>query len=108
MTFKTIQDRVMARTNLSWIRARDAVKGFINERYHRLQTSIGLGRVRRGTVEFPTVVSTATYTPSSLVKPIQISYPDGNRVLGERTENELREIDPNFSQTGAPELYAVQ
>ena len=107
MTFKNLQDRVMARFNLTSTDARDRIKTFLNERYRRLQTSISLGKVRRSSMTFDTVNGTVEYSPTSVIKIFTISYPAGNRVLEERTLDELRNMDPDRGDTGDPKLYAV-
>lgn len=108
MTFQELQDAVMGRLNLTSPEARTRIKRFLNQRYRNLQTSVGLGKVRRTIGSFNTVNGTDIYTNTQYVKFFQLSYPNGNRVLGERTEDQLREQDPDFSQTGEPRMYAVQ
>lgn len=108
MTFKQIQDRVMARTNLTSADARARVKDFINERLRAAQTSCNLGAVRRTTVTAATVPDTATVTPSNLIKAITIVIPDLNRPLGERSLDQLRTFDAANQWKGAPELWAVK
>ena len=108
MTFKNIQDRVMGRLNLTSAEARTRIKTFINERYRKLQTSVSMGRVRFGTGTFATAAGTFTYTPSSLVKPITLYYTAGNRVLAQKSMDEVRLMDPDASQTGEPEAWVLQ
>lgn len=108
MTFKNLQDRVMGRLNLTSTEARTRIKAFLNERYRKLQTSVGLGRVRFGTVGFNTVAGTFTYSPATLIKPMTIMYPAGNRVLAQKSMDEIRMMDPDSSQTGEPEAFVLQ
>jgi hypothetical protein len=109
VTFKNLQDRVMDRYNLTSSDARTRIKNHLNERYRALVTSVSLGRVRRTPgIALNTVNGTATYTPTNVVKVIQIAYPAGNKVLDERTEDFIRESDPDLSQTGAPDCYVQQ
>jgi hypothetical protein len=107
VTFVEIQDAVMGRFDLTTSVARTRVKARINERYRELVTSLGLGKVRRATSTFATVDGTTTYTPTNLIKPFTVTYTAGNRVLLERTEAQIREQDPDISQTGAPRYYVV-
>ena len=88
---------------------------FVNERYHELQTELGLGLVRRGSITIYTVASTAVYnttdtapTPDvDVVKPIIVSLPEENRVLDQKTIEQLRLLDPDFSQEGTPLCFAI-
>lgn len=107
MTFKNLQDRVMGRLNLTSTEARDRIKNFINERYRSLQTSINLGRVRRTEVTFPTVIGTFEYVRTDIIKPLTVRYPAGNRVVDERTLDQIRMMDADAGTTGAPQVYAV-
>ena len=107
MTFKNIQDRIMDRVNLTSADGRTRIKNNTNERYRALQTSVGLGRVRRTNSTLNTVNGTATYTPPSVVKTFGISYPSGNKILTERTEDQIREMDPNLDTVGDPRHWAV-
>lgn len=108
MTFLELQNNVLNRLNLTTPEARTRVKVFLNERYRRLQTTIGLGRVRFTSGTFPTVGGTYTYSPAGLIKPITLSIPSQNKVLDERTMDQLRLMDADLSTTGIPYLYAVQ
>jgi hypothetical protein len=108
VTFKDLQDRVMGRLNLTSVESRARVKTFLNERYRKLQTTVGLGRVRFGTLALNTINGTFTYSPATLAKPITIMYPAGNRVLTQKSMDELRMIDPDSSMTGEPEAFCLQ
>jgi hypothetical protein len=107
MTFLEIQNRVMARTNLSSDVARERIKGFINERCRDVQTTVNLGSVRRGTVTATTTSGSSFLTPSGIIKPLTITFPEMNRVLGERSMDQMRVFDSALQWIGAPELYAV-
>src|SRR6266850_2607104 len=98
----------MGRLGLTTPEARTRIKIFINERYRKLQTSIGMGRVRFGTITFPTVAGTYLYTTTGLIKPWTVAIPAQNWVLQERTFDTVRTLDPDNSQTGRPEVYVVQ
>jgi hypothetical protein len=108
VTFVTIQDRVMARTNLTTTTARTRVKAMINERLRSIATSTNLGRVRFGSVSINTVADTNTITTTGLVKAFTVSIPVENRVLEERTTAQLREYDTDVSQNALPQFYAVK
>lgn len=108
MTFQTLQDRVMGRLNLTSAEARTRIKTFINERYRKLQTSVGLGRVRFTSSTLTTGAGTYTYSPANLLKPITLYYAAGNRVLAQKTMDEIRMMDPDSSMTGEPEAWVLQ
>lgn len=108
MTFEELQNRVMGRLNLTSAEARERIKDYLNERYRKLQTSVGLGRVRFGTVSFNTAIGTFTYSPANLLKPITIAYAAGNRLLTQKTMDEIRMLDPDSSMTGEPECFVLQ
>lgn len=108
MTFKQLQDRVMDRLKLSSTDARDRVKNHINERYRAVATSCGMIAVRFGTVTLNTVNGTKTYSPATLIHPITIAYPGGNRVLTEISQDQMRQLDPDENMTGEPFHYVVQ
>lgn len=107
MTFVQLQDRVMGRLNLTTSESRTRIKGFLNERYRRLQTSIGLGQVRRTQISLATVVGQFEYPITTLIKVITVTYPTGNRVIGELSLDQIRRMDPDGGQTGVPQAYAV-
>lgn len=98
----------MGRLGLTTTDARARIKIFINERYRKLQTSIGLARVRFGTITFPTISGTYLYSTTGLIKPWTVAIPGQNWVLEERPFDTIRTLDPDNSQTGRPEVYAVQ
>ena len=108
MTFVQMQDRVMGRLNLSSATARTRLKEFLNERYRNVATSIGLGSVRRATVTVSTVAAASSVSPIGLLKPITISIPALNRVLEERTMDQLRLMDTSGTWTGDPQYYAIK
>lgn len=107
MTFVELQNQVMARMNLTTTEARTRIKSFLNIRMRSLQTSIGLGQVRFASGTFPTVAGTFTYSPTNLIKPLALSIPALNRVLDERTKDQILIMDPGLQQTGAPIFYAI-
>lgn len=108
MTFQNIQDRVMARLNLTSTTARTRIKEFINERLRRVATSTNVGRVRWGSVSINTVANVNTITTTGLVRAFAVSIPARNRTLEERTTDQLREYDADVSQNGVPRFFAVR
>lgn len=107
MTRGDIVGRIMSRLNLSSATAQTRIQNFVNERYRSVQTSCNLGRVRRGTVTTTTTSGVNTLIPSGIIKPLTVTLPALNRVLGERTQDQLRTFDPIQQWLGAPEIYAV-
>jgi hypothetical protein len=108
VTFKNIQDRVMARTNLTSTDARSRLKNHINERLRRVATSTNVGRVRFGSVSINTVANVNTITSTGLVKIVTASIPAENQILDERTTDQLRNYDTDVSQNGVPRFFAVK
>lgn len=104
MTFLQLQDRVLGRLNLTSDEARIRIGEFLNENYRRVQTSIGMAQVRRGTLEVAAQVG-----PFSVgaIKPFTITLPVFNRLLVERTLDQLREIQTTPTVVGVPQCYAV-
>lgn len=108
MTFVQLQDRVMGRVIRTSSESRDRVKEFINERLRAVQSNLGLGRLRRGTVSLATTADTATLSTTGLVKVFTAAIPAENRVLREVSLDSMRMKDPGLITTGAPEEYAVK
>lgn len=106
MTFTNIRDRVLGRVNQSSSTAQTRVGQFINERYRALCTSINMGRVRGGSVSVNTVGGTATIAPA-VIKVLTVRIPSLNRVLTEMTQDQIRNIDPSNTMSGAPDAFAV-
>lgn len=98
----------MARTNLTTTVARTRVKAYLNERLRRVATSVNCGRVRQGSVSINSVANVNTITTTGLVKVKTVSIPLENRVLDERTADQLRTYDPDVSENGIPRYYAIQ
>jgi len=107
MTFKQIQDRVLDRLNLTSTDARTRIKNFINERYRQAVTSCSLPRLRMGSAAPVTVSGSAAITVSGVIKPLTFTLPALNRVLYERSQDQLRTYDPSGQWLGAPQYYAV-
>jgi hypothetical protein len=107
MTYKQIQDRVLDRLNLTSTESRARVKNFINERYRQVVTSCSLPRLRMGTAAQTTVSGAQSLTASGVIKPITLTLPSLNRVLYERSQDQLRTYDPSGQWLGAPQYYAV-
>jgi hypothetical protein len=108
VTLGTILDKCMGRLNLTSDDARDRLQGFADERHRRIQTSCGLGQLRRGLVSLATVDGTSSYTPEGIVKPISITIPAiSGRVVHQRTLSQLREMEESTEWVGSPEFFAV-
>ena len=107
MTYKQIQDRVLDRLNLTSTEARARIKNFINERYRQAVTSCSLPRLRMGSAAPMTVSGTATLAVTGVIKPTTITLPALNRVLYERSQDQLRTYDPSGQWLGAPQYYAI-
>lgn len=108
MTFVQIQDRVLARATQSSTVARTRVKEYINEILRKIATSTNCARVRSGTVSINTVDGTKTITSTGLVKVQSVTIPAENRVLEERSADQIRLMDPDASQEGLPRYFVVQ
>lgn len=108
MTYVTIQDRVLNRLRLTSTTARTRVKARINERIRAAQASVGLGKLRRGTVSVNTASGNPALTTTGLVKVFTVVIPAEARVLTERSLDFLRNLDPNNDNTGVPLYYAVK
>lgn len=114
MTFVNLQDRVMARLNLTTTAARTRIKDILNERLRRVATSTNVGRTRYGAISTATVAATPTVTTTGgggqpgIIKVRTVSIPLENRVLDERTVDQMKTYDPDLSQTGIPRFYAIQ
>lgn len=105
MTFATLKSRVMARLKLTSAEADTRVGSYLNERYRSVATSIGLTPVRWGSTTFPTVASTKSYSPSTVIHALSLQIPAENRLLVEQTMDFIRTIDPDDSQEGVPQYY---
>jgi hypothetical protein len=110
MTYKQIQDRVMSRRgNLTSTDARTRVKEFINERYRRVRSSIGLGSTRWSTTTKALVAGTNEYVISSVAKIGTIYDPTNKKTLREIPMASIRLMDPGLQQTSAsPDFYAIE
>jgi hypothetical protein len=97
----------MDRLKLTSPDSRSRIKDFLNERYRAVATSCGLSSVRFGTVSQATVAGTVSYAVAGLVHPITVTYPAGNRVLIEKTQDFIRNLDPDASVEGAPQYFVI-
>ena len=109
-----MQDDVLDRLNLTSAAARTRVKKFLNIKYRELQTSLGLGAVRRGLIEVSSVSGTAEYSTIDtgtaslkIIRPTVVIWNPTTVVLGARTLVQLRLMDPDLSQSGTPMYFAV-
>lgn len=108
MTFKQIQDRVMALTNGTSTTTRDRIKASINQRYLRMQSGINLEKLRRAVVDITLIAGEGAHATASVAKVFSIFDPTMRRVLVEATMHEIRMMDPGLDREGPPERYSVQ
>ena len=116
MTFLELQDRIMARLNLSSDDARDRIKTLINERVRKMQTSCNLGRVRKSIITFNTEADVADYElidaldedeEFKIILPQTVRIPGQNRVLTGSTDDQIRVFDPSETARGVPRSFSV-
>lgn len=108
MTFKNMQDRVMARTNLTSTDARARIKDELNDRYRQVATAVNLSRTRRGNKDFVTVSGNNQVTATGVVKLLTLYDPTNlKRTLTEVSADEIRQKDPPATAVGPPREYAI-
>jgi hypothetical protein len=88
--------------------SRQRIKGYINERLRATQSSVGLGRLRRGTVSVNTVADDSSLTTTGLVKVFTVFIPALNRTLDEVSLDSIRQKDPAATTTQSPSEFAVK
>jgi hypothetical protein len=109
MTYKEIQDQIMARLNLTSTEARTRIKGLINDRYRAVTSSTGLGRSRRDTVSVPVTAGNAIAMMTGVAKlftlfdTVNLKAP-----LKEVSLDALREMDSPEITEGVSYLYAIK
>lgn len=108
MTFGNIISHVQARVKQTSADSTTRIGQYVNERYRAVQTGVGLGAVRFGTVSLTTVAGTTDYSPATLIHPMTVTYAGGNRVLIEKTKDFFRNLDPAGTRTGSPQYYATK
>ena len=108
MTFTEIQTEVMNRLNLSSPQAQTRVGSYINQRYRRLTSSLGLNTTRRDTVSANT--TGAIETLSFALEKLEVVYmlvDAQRRVLRELPYEEWRRKVVEAEQEGVPREYTV-
>lgn len=108
MTFLELQNNTLTRVSRTSADARARVKTFLNERMRTLQTSLGLGRTRRGSVSLNTVAADSTLITTGIVKVETITLPALNRSLLEKSMDTLRRMDASNTSSGSPLFYAIE
>lgn len=104
----------MDRLNLTQTAARTRIKYELNLRYREIVTSLGLGLVRRGLIQVSSVTSQAEYdtidtgtSSLKIIKPISVMWNPTPTLLGQVTLQQLRKWDPDLSQEGTPQVWAL-
>lgn len=79
------------------------ILAFINQRYRRILTQPGMGRLREANTTFNTAAGTPQYTLNAAIQRISAVYDAANmRRLAPGTLDWLRSADPGLVTTGAP------
>lgn len=109
MTFTDIQTEASNRLNITSAEGLSRIGSYINQRYRRLTSSLGLNTTRRATQSINTVAGTATITFTSLEK-IELVYITTNgreRIIREMPYEEFRRRNVEEERSGIPTEYAV-
>lgn len=110
MTFDEIVSEIKDRLNLTSSDSTTRIGKRVNSRYKQITSSLGINTSRRG-VATPvnTVSGTATIT-FTMAKPeiVYITAAGFERVLGERTFDELKARNVSQEPSGVPSEYAIQ
>lgn len=110
MTFTELVNEVMARTRQTSTEAQTRIGREVNDRYRRVQTTVGLGTSRPMTVSALTIAGEQSVSvPASKVIDVWIDQPAGlRRMLQQITFNDWRSrqvsVNPN---NGQPTFYAI-
>lgn len=115
MTFKEIVDDTLERCDYgdpaqigASTASRVRVKRHVNEAYRSVLRKSGMSRLTaRASTQITTVIGTKTYTVTA--PKIHSIYDDANnRLLTEKTLDDIRLFDPDGSITGNPEHYVLE
>jgi hypothetical protein len=110
LTFTELVTEAANRLNLSSTDATTRLGSYINQRYRRLTSSIGLNTSRRGTA--PSVNTVAgTETVSFALEKIEVVYvlaSGSRRVLDEVSYDQLRIRNTELNPSGTPTEYAIK
>lgn len=108
MTFTELRTEVMNRLNLSSSDASTRIGSYINQRYRRLTSSLGLNTSRRTTTTVPTVDGTATVSVSlEKVELVYITASGSRRVLREIQYEDWKLKNIESQREGVPTEYAI-
>jgi len=108
MTFTELQTEAANRLNLTSTEALTRLGSYINQRYRRLTSSLGLNTSRRTTKNVNTVAGTATITFSlEKIELLYILVNGKRRVIFEIPYEEYRNKIVTADSDGTPREYAV-
>jgi hypothetical protein len=106
MTHTEIVNEVKSRLNLTSPESTARIGQFVNSRYRRVTSSLGLNTSRRAVVTTATVAGTDTV--SFTMEKIEVLYDSTNhQVLQEFTYDELRNKHIESPASGTPREYAI-
>lgn len=110
MTLSELKTEAANRLNLSSAESLSRLGSYINQRYRRLTSSLGIVTTRRTSQSVNTVAGTATITFSSLEKLelVYISTAGQRVVLAEMPYEEYTIRNIEHQQSGKPQQYAVK
>lgn len=109
MTFLELKTEAATRLNLSSAEAYTRLGSYINQRYRRLTSSLGLSTSRRSTVTVNTVAGTDTITFTLEKLELVYTVASGKRrVLGEIPYEEYLDRSVTQPLSGTPVEYAVK
>ena len=109
MTFLELKTEAANRLNLSSTEAYSRLGSYINQRYRRLTSSLGINTARRVSASASTVAGTETLTFTiGKIEMVWTVATGKRRVLGELTYEELRIKAVEQPKSGTPEEYAIK
>jgi hypothetical protein len=109
VTFTEIVSRAAERLNLTSADAVARLGRFVNDRYARLTSSLGLQTSRRTTVTAATSASTATLTFSvEKIERVYATTSGARRMLDEITYDEWVNCNVHSNAEGTPQRYAIK
>lgn len=108
MTFTELVTEAANRLNLTSSEATARLGSYINQRYRRLTSAIGLNTSRRTTATVATVAGTETVTLAlEKLESVYIPASGTRRVLSEITYDQLRIRNAEQAPSGVPLDYAI-
>lgn len=106
MTYTEIVNNVKSRMNLTSAEATARIGEFVNSRYRRVTSSLGLNTSRRAVVSANTVAEQDTL--AFAVEKIELMYHEDDRqVMDELTYDAVRAMHVETPATGTPRVYAI-